>query len=74
MAYFNGLGGLGNNSGWFDGVVVKHLGRSSYTVLYESDNQHEDWDLPDSDLVFMCESPRGDHIREVTCHMLPSLT
>ena len=43
-----------------------------YTIFHEEDDVHEDWELPDAELVFMCES-EADHAVEVTREMLPHL-
>ena len=59
-----------NASGWFDGVVVQHLGSSGYSIFYEEDDEHEDWELPDPELVFMCNS-EADHTVPVSRDMLP---
>jgi len=59
-----------NASGWFDGVVVQHLGSSGYSIFYEEDDEHEDWELPDPELVFMCNS-EADHTIPVSRDMLP---
>ena len=49
---------------------MQHLGESWYTVFHDEDDEHEDWELPDPELVFMRESA-SDHIVQVTRNMLP---
>ena len=57
---------------WFEGVIVQHQGDAWFTVFYEVDDEHEDWGLPDAELVFMCACEAG-HMVEVTRGMLPRL-
>ena len=65
MAYFP------NANGWFDGVVVVALGSGmGYTIFHEEDDFHEDWELPDPELVFMRAS-EADHQVIVSRDMLP---
>ena len=66
MAYF------ANAGGWFDGVIVQHFGEAGYSVFHEEDDEHEDWVLPDAELVFMCES-EANHVVKVSREMMPRL-
>ena len=70
MAFFESSGS------WYDGVIVQHHrvsgGDESYTVLHEEDDFHEDWQLPDAELVFMRES-ESDHVVQVSRNMLPHM-
>ena len=50
MAYFP------TDDKWYTGVVVRHVGDSSYIIFYEEDSVHERWDLPDDEIVFRCVS------------------
>ena len=62
MAWFDG--------GWYDGVIVRHMRGASYAVFHEEDDEHEFWELPDAELVFMRES-ETDHCTDVSRDMLP---
>ena len=66
MAFFE------DRRGWYDGVVVQHLSESWYTVFHDEDDEHEDWELPDPELVFMRESV-SDHMVQVSRSMLPGV-
>ena len=67
MAYFT------TDNVWYPGVVVQHFGDSSYSVYYAEDHAHEDWTLPDDELVFRCVSA-GSYTVKVSRDMLPSLS
>ena len=56
----------GAGGGWFEGVIVEHQGGSEF---HENDH-HEDWILPDPELVFMRESLPG-HTIQVSRTMMP---
>lgn len=67
MAYFSSRGA------WYDGVVVRHGGGSSYTVFYEEDDEHEDWEIPDNEIVFR-RIAAGSYRVSVSGSMLPSFS
>jgi hypothetical protein len=60
------------SNGWFDGVVVEHIGGKKYTIFYAFDNEHEEVEVPDPEIVFRCKSA-GRYQTEVLSNMLPSL-
>jgi hypothetical protein len=68
MALFSHCG-----DGWYEGVVVQHMGGTSYAVFYEEDDTHEFWELPDAEIVFMRES-EPDHCVDVSRDMLPHVS
>ena len=69
MAYFP------EDQVWASGVVVGTESRHGalwLTVFHEQDNFHEEWKLPDNELVFRCVSA-GSHKVKVSPNMLPRL-
>jgi hypothetical protein len=44
-----------------------------YVVFHEEEDVHEEWALPDGQIVYRCESA-GEHRRNVTRAMLPKLS
>ena len=57
--------------GWFDGVIVQWHGGSTYTTFHEEDDFHEEWQLPDQELVFARACVDGSHIVRVKRNMHP---
>ena len=50
--------------------MVQHIRDSQFVVFHEEDDFHEEWELPDAELVFLRESEDG-HMHTVTRDMLP---